>query len=222
MHRSSRAPVLSATRSRDSCWITGVPSSRSCSLAAKSKPCKDAGSARSRRLRARLRTRQGAALQRARECEMEGGPPSLPRGLHDFNQSPVLGLRDRSRLHDADDIADVRGVLLVVRVELDAAPDDLLVARMRLDRVDLHHDRLVHRARDDDPPALLAAAPLRLRLGHPGDRLALGRPLSARLRTLTPLRAGDVLALLLLLGDGGRRRLFGWSLWRVGFGGRLG
>src|SRR5438132_1431856 len=207
MHRSSRAPVLSATRSLDSCWITGVPPSRSCSLAAKSKPCKDAGSARSRRLRARLKTRQGAALQRARECEMGGGPRSLLRSLHDFHEAPVLRLRERPRLDDADDVADVGGVLLVVRMELDAAPDDLLVARVRLDRVDLDHDRLVHRARDDDAAALLPAAPLRHLLRGAQDRLALGRPLAARPRSLPPLRAGNVLALLLLLrlGRGLRR-----------------
>src|SRR6476620_2573798 len=114
MHRISRAPVLSATRSLDSCWITGVPPSRSCSLAAKSKPCKDAGSGRSRRLRARLRTRQGAALQRARECEMGGGPPSLLCSLDDLHEPPVLRLRQRPSLDDADDVANVRGVLLVV------------------------------------------------------------------------------------------------------------
>src|SRR3989440_4547489 len=178
MQRISRAPVLSATRSRDSCWITGVPPSRSCSLAAKSKPCKDAGSARSRRLRARLRTRQGAALQRARECEMGGGPPSLPCGLYYFDEPPVLGLRDRSRFDDPNDVADVGGVLLVVRMELHAVADNLLVAPVRLDRVDLDDDRLVHRARDDDAAALLAPTALRVGLGQAGDRPALrgGRP----------------------------------------------
>src|SRR5438094_7369344 len=50
---------------------------RSCSRAAKSKPRKDAGSARSRRLRARLRTRRGAALQRARGRERGGRGTSL-------------------------------------------------------------------------------------------------------------------------------------------------
>src|SRR6266545_3589197 len=214
MHRSSRAPVLSATRSLDSCWITGVPPCRSCSLAAKSKPGKDAGSARSRRLRARLRTPHGAALQRAREREMRGGPPSLLGGLHDLHEAPALRLRERSRLDDADDVADVRAVLLVVRVELRAAADDLLVARVRLDRVDLDDDRLVHRAGDDDAAALLAAAALGLRLRCPRDRLALGRALPHRLRALATLRAGDVLGLLLLFRDGGRfgRRRLGSSL----------
>src|SRR5712691_3285372 len=43
-----------------------------CSPAAKSRPRKDAGSARSRRLRARLRTRRGRALQRPGECAGRG------------------------------------------------------------------------------------------------------------------------------------------------------
>src|SRR5438067_1355868 len=52
--------------------------------APKSKRCKDAGSVRSRRLRARPRTRQRAALQASSECEMRARwPPSdappLPR-----------------------------------------------------------------------------------------------------------------------------------------------
>src|SRR5437763_16196814 len=163
MHRSSRAPVLSATRSLDSCWI------------------------------------------------MSG---SL-RSLHDLYELPVLRLRQRTRLDDADDVADVRAVLLIVCVELRAAANDLLVARMRLDRVDLDDDRLVHRARDDDAAALLAPATLGLRLRRPADRLALGRALAHGLRALPALRARDVLALLLLLGHGcrlGRRLLLGGSL----------
>src|SRR5438552_10349565 len=44
----------------------------SCFLAAKTKPRKDAGSVRSRRLRARLRTPRGAGLQPARKCEAGG------------------------------------------------------------------------------------------------------------------------------------------------------
>src|SRR5947208_14338342 len=108
MHRSSRAPVLSATRSRASCWITGVPPSRSCSLAAKSKPCKDAGSGRSRRLRSRLRTPQGAALQWIRECEMGGRGPSLSRGAV-LAAAQVEAVR-RQRLLDLFDrlLAEVR------------------------------------------------------------------------------------------------------------------
>src|SRR3989440_11113689 len=159
MHRSSRAPVLSATRRRDSCWIM-----------------------------------------------------ALPRRLHDFGQAPVLLLRERTRLDDADEIAHLRLVLLVVRVELRRAADDLLVARVRLERVDLHHDRLVHRARDDDAAALLAAAALVVRLRQPDDRLARLGTLALRLRAGAALRAWEALALRLPLGLlrlRGRRRLGG-------------
>src|SRR2546421_11313518 len=142
MHRSSRAPVLSATRRRDSCWIM-----------------------------------------------------ALPRRLHDFGQAPVLLLRERARLDDADEIAHLRLVLLVVRVELRRAAVDLLVARVRLDRVDLHHDRLVHRARDDDAAALLAAAALVLGLRQARDRLARLRALAPRPRARRTLRARQALAL---------------------------
>src|SRR5581483_12085592 len=38
--------------------------------------------------------------------------------LHDLGEPPVLRLRQRPRLDDADDVADTGGVLLVVRVEL--------------------------------------------------------------------------------------------------------
>src|SRR3954453_10687030 len=112
MQSSTRAPVLSATRNRDSCWITVPP----------------------RRL------------------------PRAPVPRRAFPEPPVLRLRERARLDDPHDVAHVRLVLRVVRLELDAAPDDLLVTPMRLDRVDLHDDRLVHHARDDDAAPLLATA----------------------------------------------------------------
>src|SRR5260221_8103654 len=53
--------------------ISALPARGSCSPAAKSKHGKDAGSVRSWRLRARLRTRPGAALQRPGECETRAG-----------------------------------------------------------------------------------------------------------------------------------------------------
>src|SRR5919197_4123370 len=195
MQSSSRAPVLSATRRRDSCWITGRPPNRSCPPAAKAKHRKDAGSARSRRLRVRPRTPRGAGLQRAGGREMGGGRPSSLRRFHHLGEPPVLRLRERARLDDADDVAHLRLVALVVSVELRRAADDFLVARVRLDRVDLDHDRLVHRARDDDAPALLPAAALALRLRQPGDWLARLRALAPRPRAWTPLHARQALAL---------------------------
>ena len=66
-----------------------------------------------------------------------------PRHLDDLGEPPVLRLRERARLDDPDDVADVRLVPLVVRVELAELADDLLVARVQLDHVDLDDDRLV-------------------------------------------------------------------------------
>src|ERR671937_388840 len=64
----------------------------SCAAAAKRPPRKDAGSARSRRLRARLRTPRGGALQRAAACEASGRGASLCRALL---QDGEVELRDR-------------------------------------------------------------------------------------------------------------------------------
>src|SRR5919198_4814717 len=187
MHRSSRAPVLSATFRRLSCWITDrrLPCG-SCRLAA------HGGGWQGRRERswpAATGATEDAARRRRvlpRRCEIRGRWRSLG-DLDDLGEPPTLRLRERPRLDNADDVAHVRGVLLVVRVELDATADDLLVARVRLDRVDLDDDRLVHRTGDDDATALLAAATLGLRLRRPRDRLALGRALPHRLRALPTL-----------------------------------
>src|SRR5918996_3323605 len=146
MQSSSRAPVLSATRSLDSCWINGHL------------PCR----------------------------------PSSLRGLHDLGEAPVLRLRKRSRLDDADDVPDLRLVLLVVRVELRRAPDHLLVARVELDRVDLDDDRLVHRARDDDAAALLTPSAHLVGLREARDRLPRGGRLALRPRALPALDTRDV------------------------------
>src|SRR5439155_19689990 len=147
MQSSSRAPVLSATLRRVSCWI----------------------------------------IRR------------LPRLLHDLREAPVLHLRERARLDDAHGVAHAGRVLLVVRVELDRAADDLLVARVRLDHVDLDDDRLVAVVGHDDAAALLPAAALVVRLLGPRDRLARRRLLALRLRALPALRARDVPVRALLL-----------------------
>src|SRR6266516_6307445 len=59
--------------------IDGSSSSESCAVAVKRPPRKDAGSARSVQLRARLRTRRGGALQRPTVCEAGGEGPSSHR-----------------------------------------------------------------------------------------------------------------------------------------------
>src|SRR6266480_4890508 len=225
MQRISRAPVLSATLRRDSCWITERHLSRnSCSGAAKTEQRKDAGSIRSRWLRMRPRTTRCDGLQPHPECEGCRRWRSLSC-LHDFREAPALRLGQRARLDDADDVADVRGVLLVVSVELHAPPDDLLVALVRGDQVDLDDDRLVHCARDHDAAALLAPAAIVLGLRLADDRLPLRARRRAAARLRRPQAAGDALPLLLRFGLGRRsgfrfgRGLFGrglFSCWLFG------
>src|ERR687898_2658468 len=158
MQSSSRAPVLSATRRRDSCWIIDSPESL---------------------------------------CDLD-----------DLGEAPVLRLRERARLDDLDHVAHLRLVLLVVRMEALRAPDDLLVLRVGLDRVDLDDDRLVALVGDDGALALLAAAELLLGLRQARDRPALGRLLALNPALLRAQRARETLALGLRpgLGRGSRRR----------------
>src|SRR6476660_1093633 len=124
-------------------------------------------------------------------------PAGSLRGLDDLGEAPALGGGERAGLDDADDVADVGGVLLVVGVELDAPPDDLLVLLVRGDHVDLDHDRLVHRAGDDDAAPLLATAAVVFRLRLPDDRLALARHGAAGARLLRTQTARQPLVLLL-------------------------
>src|SRR5262249_55010296 len=73
----------------------------SCPPAAKSRSGKDAGSVRSWRLRARLRTRPDRALQRPGGCETRGrGPPSNTPPL--LRPHAVVGLR--GDVLDAEDL----------------------------------------------------------------------------------------------------------------------
>src|SRR5205823_11121741 len=140
-----------------------------------------------------------SAILRRDSCWIIESPRS-PGGLHDLGQAPALRLGQRTRLDDADDVADLRLVLLVVRMELDAAPDDLLVALVRADQLDLDDDRLVHRARDDDATALLAPATVVLGLRLADDRLALSARGGATARFLRAQAARQPLPLLLRLG----------------------
>src|SRR6478735_2658799 len=156
--------------------------------------------------------RQRPARPRPSCRRLSGGTPAGSlRRLHDFRQPPALRRAQRTCLDDADDVPDLGGVLLVVRVELDAPPDDLLVSLVRADHVDLDDDRLVHRARDDDAAALLAPAAVVVRLRLADDRLALSARRVARPRLLRTQPARETLAFLLRLGlgRGGRLRLGG-------------
>src|SRR5271165_3302233 len=89
------------------------------------------------------------------------------RGLaHNVFQLPALQLRQRTGFLDPHHIADVRLVLLVMRVELLVARHHPSVKRMRLLARHLHHNRLLHAVGQDFAHHFLAAAlRLRRRLG---------------------------------------------------------
>src|SRR3712207_587949 len=80
--------------------------------------------------------------------------------LQDLVQRPALRAAQRAALDDADGVALVRVVGLVVRVQRVRRAHDLLVARVAPGGVDAHGDRLVGLRRDDDPLADLLAAVL--------------------------------------------------------------
>src|SRR3954454_4044717 len=127
MQRISLAPVLSATLSRDSCWIIGIsPGCR-----AGSQPL--------------------AAVSLAERGRLLLGL------LEDLDDTPALGRRQRTGLHDQDPVADAAVVLLVVRLELRRTPQDLAVQRVLDPVLDRDHDRLVHLVADDE--ALTDLAP---------------------------------------------------------------
>src|SRR5438105_5021982 len=150
MQSSSRAPVLSATLRRVSCWIIG----------------------------------------------------SSLRLLHDLGEPPPLLLRERTRLDDPYRVAQAGRVLLVVRMELDRAADDLLVLRVRLDDVDLDDDRLVALVGDDYAAAFLTPCGVGRGLLGPDDRLPRLRLLARRLRARAALRPRNVAPRLRLRGRG--------------------
>src|SRR5690606_7140511 len=112
MHRISLAPVLSATRSRDSCWITV----RSPTAGWFSRTHREPG---------RTSWIFGGSTG--------GGPPVrdvLLGLLEDLHQAPPLGRGQRAGLHDQDTVADAGGVLLVVHLDLLAATQHLAVERV--------------------------------------------------------------------------------------------
>src|SRR6478735_1182714 len=131
MHKTSLAPVLSATRSRDSCWITYLS------------PIRRAGSL--------LDPSGGRAWP-------NWGLLGL---LEDLHQAPALGGAERAGLHDEDAVADSGGVGLVVRLDLAGAADDLAVEGVLDTVLDLDDDGLVHLVADDVALAGLAVVAVR-------------------------------------------------------------
>jgi len=78
----------------------------------------------------------------------------------DFNQTPALQLAKRAGFQNADGIADLRLVLLIVHVEALAVLYDLAEAGMRDAGDGLDDARLVHLGGDDTADTFLAQATL--------------------------------------------------------------
>src|SRR3954469_11805054 len=159
MQRISFAPVLSATRSRDSCWIT--------SLLLCLRSCSDGCRRRGVRLPTHARTAAGVRPGRPvrGRCAARWGPTphgtrSLLGLLQALDQPPPLGGRQRPGLHDLHAIADARDVVLVVRLQLARAPDDLAVEAVLHAVLDLDDDGLRHLVADHEalPDLAVAAA----------------------------------------------------------------
>src|SRR6478736_5825984 len=132
MHRTSLAPVLSATLSRDSCWIISVS------------PCRPGSHC--------------VSLGEPSGCwqRLLAGPACLLGALEDLHDAPTLGGGQRTGLHDQDPVADATVVLLVVRLELGRASQDLAVEGVLDAVLDGDHDGLVHLVADDEALAGLA------------------------------------------------------------------
>src|SRR3954452_4636233 len=149
MQRISLAPVLSATRSRDSCWIT-------------SELLRHAGSLERSLAELDSDATPGGAVDRT----------ALLGALEDLDDPPPLRRRERPRLTDEDEVADAGDVALVVRLDLARAAQDLAIERVLDAVLDLDDDGLVHLVADDVAAALLAVAPGGLLFG--GRRRAAG------------------------------------------------
>src|SRR5262245_54154769 len=89
------------------------------------------------------------------------------RPLHEFDEAPALVLGQRPRLHEADRVAHLALVLLVVDLELRAATHVAAIRLVLHQPLDRHHHRLVHAVADHLAHAGLAAvANQGRRFGH--------------------------------------------------------
>src|SRR3954464_4845334 len=175
MQRISFAPVLSATRSRDSCWITSL---LLCLRSALWWPARAGGRPSHGRTAVgvlprpsgpwKLMAQNGPAVHGTR-ClpgpDTWGAPPhaagaGVLLGLLDHrDQPPPLGGGGRPGLHDLHPVADARDVLLVVGLQLAGAPDDLAVQAVLHAVLDLDDDGLLHLVADHEALTDLAVAP---------------------------------------------------------------
>src|SRR5690606_14914835 len=82
----------------------------------------------------------------------------LLRLLQNLHDAPALGRGQRTGLHQKNAVTDASGVLLVVRLELAGAADDLAVQRVLDPVLDGDDDGLVHLVADHEALAGLAPA----------------------------------------------------------------
>src|SRR5262249_6006816 len=104
-----------------------------------------------------------------------GAGLGLARALHEFEETPTLVLRQGARLHEADHVALLAHVALVVDLELLAPPHVAADRRMLDEAHDLHDDRLGHLVRDHASDAGLpprAVGSGQIRFGHRAFSLA--------------------------------------------------
>src|SRR6266496_1931942 len=190
MHRISRAPVLSATRSRDSCWITSISW-----LSASPPAAPELGRTSRACARFQILGRASRALSSGSDKPRLGLRPlpvcRLLRLLEDLHDPPALCRRQWPGLHQQHPVADAARVLLVVRLQLAGVPQDLAVERMLDPVLDGHHHRLVHLVADDQAlPDLAPPALLRSLFTHDATSLRSAPPrgsatLSQSIRSLT-------------------------------------
>src|SRR5262249_28992291 len=92
---------------------------------------------------------------------------------------PALGLRERPRFHDTHDVADLGGVLLVVRDDLLGPRRLLAVERVRDLALEAHDDGLVHPIADYRARARLAPAAVLHHIDHQRSTFAFAARRSA-------------------------------------------
>src|SRR5207245_99669 len=128
--------------------------------------------------------------------------------LDDAHNAPALFAADGAGLHDFDRVADATRVILVVRLELGGATDDLAVQRMTYHGCDSHYYGLRHLVAHHASDAGLApVAVLALALGRGGG---LGHGRRSRPGGASARRAGRLLRRSGFLGRRGFH--FGRSL----------
>src|SRR6476659_4920289 len=135
---------------------------------------------------------------------------ALPRLLHDVDQAPALGLRQRPGLDHADHVALAGLVALVVSVQLGRAANDLLVGAVTTGDVDADGDRFVALAGDDDPLPHLGSVGLllgRRSAGAGGMSGLRRRALFAPQSRLAPAGLGPPSLAFLRIGGTGLTRL---------------